>query len=235
MSSRYCSRTRLKSSASGCAWSSRSYWTKDRRARRLRQAFVCARRGRTTPKLSSSSISQFPAPSATAETAASDIRSDPFWVLEDESSATAIGFLHLHTRLAPTGYISDIALHPKYQRRGLGETLMRWALAWFREQGMRRAALTTNTDNPRAIALYTKLGFVVIETGIDYRRSLDEDEVRRVLEKHDPFSRDENRAVIDLKNTDWLGKRGRCCAEITLVLEFRGTSTLQSHVFTRYR
>jgi ribosomal protein S18 acetylase RimI-like enzyme len=126
----------------------------------------------------------FPAPSATTDTATSDIRSDPFWVLEDESTGRAIGFLHLHTRLAPTGYISDIALHPDYQRRGLGEALMRWSLAWFRDQGMRRAALTTNTDNARAIALYRKLGFTVAEIGLDYRRPVDEDEVRQVLEKH---------------------------------------------------
>jgi ribosomal protein S18 acetylase RimI-like enzyme len=125
----------------------------------------------------------FPAPSVTTETAASDIRRDPFWVLEDESSGRAIGFLHLHTRLAPAGYISDIALHPDYQRRGLGEALMRWALAWFREQGLRRAALTTNTDNARAIALYKKLGFTTSEIGLDYRRPIDQDEVRQVLEK----------------------------------------------------
>lgn len=128
-------------------------------------------------------IAAFPAPSATAETAASDIRSDPFWVLEDESTGRAIGFLHLHTRLAPTGYISDLALHPGYQGRGLGEALMRWALVWFREQGLRRAALTTNTDNARAISLYRKLGFTIAEIGVDYRRPIDEDEVRQVLER----------------------------------------------------
>jgi ribosomal protein S18 acetylase RimI-like enzyme len=128
-------------------------------------------------------IAAFPSPSATTDTAASDIRSDPFWVLEDESTGRAIGFLHLHTRLAPAGYISDIALHPDYQRRGLGEALMRWSLVWFREQGLRRAALTTNADNARAIALYRKLGFTVAEIGVDYRRPIDEDEVRQVQEK----------------------------------------------------
>jgi ribosomal protein S18 acetylase RimI-like enzyme len=128
-------------------------------------------------------VAAFPAPSATAETATSDIRSDPVWVLEDESSGRAMGFLHLHTRLAPTGYIADIALHPDYQRRGLGEAAMRWALAWFRGRGLRRAVLTVNTDNAPAIALYRKLGFAPGEIGLDYRRPVDEDEVRQVLEK----------------------------------------------------
>jgi ribosomal protein S18 acetylase RimI-like enzyme len=61
---------------------------------------------------------------------------------------------------------------------------MGWALAWFREQGFRRAALTTDPGNGRAIALYQKLGFTVTQMGVDYRRSLDEDEVRQVLQRN---------------------------------------------------
>jgi ribosomal protein S18 acetylase RimI-like enzyme len=40
-----------------------------------------------------------------------------------------------------------------------------------------------NTDNGGAIALYRKLGFVAAETGLDYRRPIDEEEVRQVLER----------------------------------------------------
>ena len=40
---------------------------------------------------------------------------------------------------------------PDFQRRGLGEAMLRWALAWFREQGMRRAKLIVRADNaPRS-------------------------------------------------------------------------------------
>lgn len=104
-------------------------------------------------------------------------------ILENDTRQNA-GLLHLRPEDAATGYVSELAVHPEYQRRGLGEALMRWALVWFREQGLRRAALTTNTDNARAIALYRKLGFTVAEIGVDYRRPIDEDEVRQVLEKH---------------------------------------------------
>ena len=58
------------------------------------------------------------------------------------------------------------------------------ALGWFRQEGLRRATLTVDTDNGPAIALYRKLGFAPAETGIDYRRPIDEEEVRQVLEKH---------------------------------------------------
>ena len=61
---------------------------------------------------------------------------------------------------------------------------MRWALAWFRSQDLHRAALTVSSDNGPAIALYRKLGFVAEQTGLDYRRPIDEDEIRQVLDKH---------------------------------------------------
>ncbi len=105
-------------------------------------------------------------------------------VLEDTSTRRAVGFLRLRTENPGEGYISDIALNPEYQRRGLGEAMMRWALAHFREDGLRSAALTVSTDNGPAIALYRKLGFTAGEAGLDYHRPIDEDEVRQVLEKN---------------------------------------------------
>jgi len=104
--------------------------------------------------------------------------------LLEGGSSRAAGLVHLRPEDATTGYVSELAVHPDFQRRGLGEALMRWSLSWFRQQGLRRAALTTSPDNERAIALYRKLGFTVTEQGVDYRRSLDEDEVPQTLEKH---------------------------------------------------
>ncbi len=127
----------------------------------------------------------FPKPAITPEIARTLVSETPvFRVLEESSSGRAVGFLRLRIDDRSTGHISDIALHPDVQRRGLGEAAMRWALAWFRAEGLRRATLTVSTDNSPAIALYRKLGFVPSEVGLDYRRPIDEDEVRRVLEKH---------------------------------------------------
>jgi ribosomal protein S18 acetylase RimI-like enzyme len=110
--------------------------------------------------------------------------SPTYRVLEDASIGRAIGFLQLRVDGPNQGYISDIALKPEYQRRGLGEAMMRWALARFREDGRHGAALTVSSDNGPAIALYRKLGFTAGEAGLDYHRPIDEDEVRQVLEKH---------------------------------------------------
>ena len=75
-----------------------------------------------------------------------------FRILEDTESARAVGFLRLRKEGAAEGYVSDIVLHPNYQRRGLGEGMMIWALAHFRKDGQRAAALTVSTDNRAAIA-----------------------------------------------------------------------------------
>jgi len=107
-----------------------------------------------------------------------------FRVIEDGISGRAAGFLRLRDEDTSTGYIADIALHPDYQGRGLGEAAMRWALARFRDEGRRAAALTVSSNNGGAIALYRKLGFNAVGSGVDYHRPIDEDEVRAVLEKN---------------------------------------------------
>lgn len=107
-----------------------------------------------------------------------------FRLLEDTVARRPAGLLHLDVRPGGTGNISTIAVDPEYLRRGLGEAMMRWALGWFRSQGLRRATLTVSAGNGAAIALYRKLGFAAGEIGLDYRRPIDEDEVRQVLEKH---------------------------------------------------
>jgi ribosomal-protein-alanine N-acetyltransferase len=104
-------------------------------------------------------------------------------VLEQRVPRRVVGYLRLRESVPGEGYISDVAVHPAYQRRGLGEALLRWALASFRAQGLERAALTVSTDNGGAIALYRKLGFVTAETGLDYRRPVDEEEVRQSIER----------------------------------------------------
>lgn len=124
-------------------------------------------------------------PSLTAPVARQLIEQAPtFRVLEDSAAGRAVGYLRLREDAPDVGYVTDVAVHPEWQRRGLGEATMRWALAWFRSQGLKRAALKVNTDNAAAIALYRKLGFTPNQIGLDYRRPLDEEEVRQVLERH---------------------------------------------------
>jgi len=104
-----------------------------------------------------------------------------FQVLVSEADGRLAGFLTLLRWPQATGAVDDIAVRADLQGGGLGEAMMRWALAWFRQEGMRRAWLDVLLDNARAIALYKKLGFTPGVTGLTYRRPLDKKEVRRIL------------------------------------------------------
>ena len=104
-------------------------------------------------------------------------------VLVSEADGRVAGFLSLLRWPQATGAVDDIAVRPDLQGRGLGEAMMRWALAWFRKEGMRRAWLDVLLDNHRALALYKKLGFVPGTTGLTFRRPLDENELKRIREE----------------------------------------------------
>jgi ribosomal-protein-alanine N-acetyltransferase len=106
-----------------------------------------------------------------------------FQVLVSEADGRLAGFLSLLRWPQATGAVDDIAVRPELQGRGLGEAMMRWALAWFRQEGMRRAWLDVLLDNAPALSLYKKLGFTPGAAGLTYRRPLDEKEVRRIMER----------------------------------------------------
>ncbi len=125
----------------------------------------------------------FVIPSLTPSVAREQIERAPvLHMLEDTTGGRLIGYLQLGVH-APAGYVSELVVHPDYQRRGLGEAMLRWGLEWFRSQQIASAKLTVNTDNAPAIALYRKLGFTPEQFGLDYRRPIDEEEARQVLER----------------------------------------------------
>jgi ribosomal protein S18 acetylase RimI-like enzyme len=61
-----------------------------------------------------------------------------------------------------------IALEPAYQHRGLGEVLMRGALAAAQAHGYTKVSLTVHPQNP-AIRLYERCGFVDAGARNSYR------------------------------------------------------------------
>lgn len=105
-----------------------------------------------------------------------------FRVAERRRDGRLVGYLHLLIQPERSGEVAHVAVHPEFQRGGLGEAMMRWALAWFRGRDLRRAILEVEVDNGPAIALYRKLGFVPRTTGLTYRRPIDEAEVKKILE-----------------------------------------------------
>lgn len=60
----------------------------------------------------------------------------------------------------PVAQVSSLAVHPRYQRRGLGTLLLQQAVARARRAGCTWVALEVDRENP-AVRLYRRLGFGV--------------------------------------------------------------------------
>lgn len=62
------------------------------------------------------------------------------------------------------GRLWQLAVHPALQSCGIGTALIRAAEARIRARGLRRAELAVEETNPRARALYQRLGYVTCGT-----------------------------------------------------------------------
>jgi ribosomal protein S18 acetylase RimI-like enzyme len=75
-------------------------------------------------------------------------------------------------RWTKIGGIPNLAVLPKFQRRGLGRELIETALAYFREEGMQYARIETLDQNELGAAFYPKMGFVEVARQIHYIQPL---------------------------------------------------------------
>jgi len=71
--------------------------------------------------------------------------------------------------------VNNVAVHPDYRCLGLGEALMRYAIARVRESGATFMTLEVRQSNAPALTLYNKLGFEVMGTRKNYYTKPDED------------------------------------------------------------
>lgn len=85
------------------------------------------------------------------------------FVAEDEDGAPA-GFLHLQTvpdffTDARNCHVSDLAVAPRCEGRGIGGALLRFAEEWARTHHCRHLTLAVFPRNERARRLYERHGF----------------------------------------------------------------------------
>jgi len=72
-----------------------------------------------------------------------------------------------------TGYISGIGVSPAYRRRGIGTRLLLHGLRVVKAKGITSASLDTEDTNPtRAITLYEKVGFKVLQEYVTYAKDI---------------------------------------------------------------
>jgi ribosomal-protein-alanine N-acetyltransferase len=103
--------------------------------------------------------------------------------LEERKSRRLAGYLILAFDPDGAGRVRVVGLHEDLRRRGLGESLMRWSIAWFKERGTKGVRLNVRVDNPPAFALYRKLGFAPGRRGLVYRRPTAPDEIEALKAK----------------------------------------------------
>lgn len=59
------------------------------------------------------------------------------------------------------GHITNVAVHPDYQRRGFGRLLIKSLIRYARENGIEALTLEVRVSNLPAISLYESMGFMV--------------------------------------------------------------------------
>ncbi|MCB9135166.1 MAG: GNAT family N-acetyltransferase [Anaerolineales bacterium] len=82
----------------------------------------------------------------------------PVWLLEWEGQPAGLLVLIPHPDHL---LIYSIAIHPDYQRRGLGKTLLAWAEEQARQANLDEIRLYTNEKMAANIALYQRVGYEI--------------------------------------------------------------------------
>jgi RimJ/RimL family protein N-acetyltransferase len=99
-----------------------------------------------------------PRPSDRKEEVAKKLARDPDLFLVAWQGASVIGSV-IGGWDGRRGYIYRMAVHPDYQRRGVGRRLIEELEKRFRSKGVLAVNLTYNTDNTRARDFYRSLGY----------------------------------------------------------------------------
>jgi len=83
------------------------------------------------------------------------------YVAYKDSDALPVGKVHMYLT-PPKVRLSDIAIIPKLQGQGLGHALLQLCLHKLQEQKYTHILLNVETDNQRALRLYTQVGFSLL-------------------------------------------------------------------------
>lgn len=81
-----------------------------------------------------------------------------FYVAEDVDAESAVGYVGMH-HILDEGYITNVAVHPAYRRRGVATALLEQLEKYAEGHDMSRITLEVRASNDKAIALYKKMGY----------------------------------------------------------------------------
>ena len=87
---------------------------------------------------------------------------------------TVVGYVGSQTVIDESD-VMNIAVHPDYRRRGIGEALLETLADALREKGSRGLTLEARVSNTPAVSLYKKAGFLQVGLRKNYYRNPTED------------------------------------------------------------
>ncbi len=111
------------------------------------------------------------------------------WVAEyegqiDEQQAQIVAALVIW-RVLDEAHIATIAVHPNFQRRGIGQSLLNIGIQAAYAEGARIYYLEVRAGNLAAIQMYTDFGFIIVGNRKKYYKDNGEDALLMTLELKD--------------------------------------------------
>lgn len=89
---------------------------------------------------------------------------EPYWLLIDGVKAGCCAFDKHTLHAKGTLYVTTTGILPRFQRRGLGQLMKQWQIAYARRHGFTRIVTTTRKSNTAMIALNRKFNFKTVRT-----------------------------------------------------------------------
>jgi ribosomal protein S18 acetylase RimI-like enzyme len=102
-----------------------------------------------------------------------DVARDAAGVFVAEEAGEIVGFITTwHDGSAGIGHIPNLAVAATHRNRGLGRSLLEYALAHFRAAGLTHAKIETLAQNAVGNHLYPSLGFVEVARQVHFMAKL---------------------------------------------------------------
>lgn len=102
-----------------------------------------------------------------------DVAANPDGLFVAEIDGEIAGYITTRiNRCTKIGGIPNLAVLPKFQRRGLGKQLINTALAYLKDENMCYAKIETLAQNEIGSAFYPKMGFAEVARQIHYIQPL---------------------------------------------------------------
>lgn len=96
-----------------------------------------------------------------------------YWLVAAEEEQV-VGYIGSQSTIDETD-VMNIAVHPQWRRRGIGESLINSLIGELKKRGSHALMLEVRASNEPAIGLYEKLGFAQVGCRKNYYRNPKED------------------------------------------------------------